>query len=100
VSYAIAAEAQAVLEGSPLPARRAELLAYARAQGARPAVLVALRELADREFRTLDQVGEELAHVQPSSPARSPHPRTESGRVPGGDDYTRAADDGDVLHAG
>ena len=61
MSYAIAAETQVVLEGVPLPARKERLLAYARAQDAEERILAALRSLPEREYRALDEVGEELA---------------------------------------
>jgi hypothetical protein len=90
MSYAIAAETQVVLEGVPLPARKERLLAYARAQDAEERILAALRSLPEREYRALDEVGEELARVQPERVRAQPHePRAESGAVPGGDAYVR-----------
>jgi hypothetical protein len=80
-----AAEIQVVLEGIRLPARRDELLRYAAHEDA-----AAERELAalpDREYESLDEVGEELVRVQPRPPARVPPPHPESGEPPGGDDY-------------
>lgn len=84
-----AAELQALLEGVPLPAEKAVLLAYAVRQHAEPAFIEALRELPDRSYRSLDEVGEELVHVQPPQrPAKPSAPREESGDPPGGDAYT------------
>lgn len=81
-----AAEIQVVLEGVPLPAKKQELLAYARSQDR--AAAQRLAELPDREYRSLDEVGEALAPVQPSAPAPDPaRPRAESGEPPGGDAY-------------
>ncbi len=87
--YARAAEIQVLLEGVPLPAEKATLLGYARHEGAEPHVLAALATLPEREYRTLDEVGEELVGVQPRRAREEPHtPRAESGAPPGGDDYT------------
>jgi uncharacterized protein DUF2795 len=83
-----AAELQVLLEGVPLPARRGELLAYARSQDAGAADELA--SLPDREYRSLDEVGEALAPVQP--PRSQPEavvPHEESDAPPGGDDYVR-----------
>jgi hypothetical protein len=86
VSVREAAEIQVVLEGVPLPAGKQELLAYARSQDQRATQRLA--GIPDREYRSLDEVGEALAPVQParrrSDPAR---PRDESGQPPGGDAY-------------
>jgi uncharacterized protein DUF2795 len=81
-----AARIQAVLEGIPLPATRAQLLSYA--QGNDPAIVRDLEELPDEEFDRLDAVGE-LLTMQPSAPKPPEHglPRPESGKPPGGDDY-------------
>jgi uncharacterized protein DUF2795 len=59
------AELEVVLEGVPLPAGRAELVRYALAQGAPAEAVEALGSLPDREFGSLDEVGEELEPVQP-----------------------------------
>lgn len=86
-----AAELQVLLEGVSLPATKDELLEYAVRQRAEPHFLEALRSLPEREYASLDDVGEELLHVQPSPPPESPPtPREESGDPPGGDDYTAA----------
>ena len=76
-----------VLEGVALPAKKDELLDYARTQDA--AAVSDLQALPDREYSSLDEVGEALAPVQPSR-ARSllKHPHEESGDPPGGGSYT------------
>lgn len=81
-----AAELQVVLEGVALPARKDELVAYARSQDEGAAER--LTALPDGEYRSLDDVGEALAPVQP--PRRKPaaeRPHEESGAPPGGDAY-------------
>jgi hypothetical protein len=111
VVYAEVAMLQTVLEGVPLPAEKHELIRYAREQGdAVPWDL--LERLPDGEYRSLDEVGEALAPVQPAAgqggsgvpvggtprfprtpstgPLRgqaAPPPHAESGLPPGGDDY-------------
>jgi hypothetical protein len=82
-----AAELQVLLEGVTLPAGKADLLEYAVRQRAEPILLDALREIPDREYRSIDEVAEELLHVQPQPPHEL-HPREESGDPPGGDAYT------------
>jgi hypothetical protein len=80
------AQVQVLLEGVALPAKKNELVDYARGQDAR--VAEALRSLPDREYRSLDEVGEQLASVQPSRPQPDAElPRDESGQPPGGDAY-------------
>jgi hypothetical protein len=78
---------QTLLEGVPLPAEKRDLIAYAQEQGDHvPAGL--LERLPDREYRSLDEVGEALAPVQPSAAEdEAPMPRAESDLPPGGDDY-------------
>jgi hypothetical protein len=93
MSFAIAAELQVVLEGAPLPARRDELVAYAQAQGADERLLQALRGVPDREYRSLDDVGEQVAPVQPQPGPKDSKPHEESGAPPGGADYTRIPTD-------
>lgn len=84
-----AAELQVLLEGVQLPAEKQELLAYAEHEGADGWAISALRSLPDREFESLDEVGEELAPVAPRSHREVPHqPKEESGAPPGGDAYT------------
>jgi hypothetical protein len=80
-----AAEIQVVLEGVTLPATRAQLVHYAALQDAEAAV--ELERISDREYRSIDEVGEELAHTQPDPPAVEPVPHPESGAPPGEDDY-------------
>ena len=83
-----AAELQALLEGVPLPARKRELVDYARREDEHAAR--ELDALPERQYPSLDEVGEELVHVQPRRRPRPPEvPREESGEPPGGDDYTR-----------
>jgi Protein of unknown function (DUF2795) len=98
--YAEVATLQALLEGVPLPARKAELIAYARRQDAR-APLHLLERLPDREYEAIDDVGEALAPVQPPSASRgqAPPPREESDLPPGGPDYVnRSPSPGAVRH--
>ena len=81
-----AAELQVVLEGVSLPARKRELIDYARSQD--KSAGAELQRLPDREYTSLDEVGEALAPVQPASTDRGPRqPREESGEPPGGDAY-------------
>jgi hypothetical protein len=82
------AYAQTVLEGVPLPAQKPDLVAYARNQGAEEHVLEALRLLPDREYESLDEVGEAIAPVQPLRAGGARPPRPESGDLPGGQAYT------------
>ena len=93
MSFALAVELQSLLEGVPLPAAREELIRYAVGQGADRRLVQALRELPDRQYRYLDQIGEELAPVQPRSTEARKAPRVESGEPPGGEDYTRIPTD-------
>jgi len=86
VSHQRAAELQVVLEGVALPAKKRDLIAYAREQD--ESAIDDLRQLPDREYASLDEVGEALAPVQPSwlQPVPPP-PHEESGEPPGGDAY-------------
>jgi hypothetical protein len=86
VSAREAAEIQTVLEGVDLPADKKKLIAYARTQDERAAGV--LQALPEREYRSLDDVGEALSPVQPS-PLRPPAqlPREESDQPAGGDSY-------------
>jgi hypothetical protein len=84
-----AAELQVLLEGVALPASRQELIDYAAGQSDGNGFVADLRSLSDREYRSLDEVGEELLPVQPERPdERLALPRDESGEPPGGDAYT------------
>jgi hypothetical protein len=92
MSFQEAALVQAVLEGTPLPASRSELIDYAQRQEADGLVIAALLRLPDREYGALDEVGEALAPVQPSRDRGQSHaPRAERGLPPGGDSYTDPA---------
>ena len=77
-----AAYAQALLEGVPLPATRGDLIRYARKQ--RDGVVESLRSLPSRRFTSLDEVGEELAPVQPKRTPQRRVPVPESDLPPGG----------------
>jgi hypothetical protein len=68
---AAAAELKTLLVGVALPAEKARLLEYAVQQRAEPQLLDALRSLPDREFESLDDVGEELLRVQPQQKKRA-----------------------------
>jgi hypothetical protein len=84
-----AAEIQVLLEGVPLPATTEELLRYARGESADAATLARLEALPDREYASLDEVGETLHPVQPSAPKPQPRvPNPESNLPPGGEAYT------------
>jgi hypothetical protein len=49
---------ESLLEGMPLPARRDEIVEHAEIEGADDDLLAALRALPDREYETVDDVGE------------------------------------------
>ena len=87
-----------MLEGVSLPASKRELLAYARSQDGDAARY--LESLPDREYRSLDEVGEALAPVQPSrSQPMAAMPREESDKPPGGVAYVDPhAEPGAVRH--
>ena len=86
MSTQTAALIQAVLEGVSLPTTKAKLVDYARREDPDAARL--LEALPDREYRSLDEVGEALAPVQPPRSRREPAvPREESDLPPGGEDY-------------
>ena len=81
-----AARVQAVLEGVPLPAKKQKLVEYARSQDGEAVAL--LERIPDREYRSLDEVGEAIAPVQPPRPqSRAELPHEESDQPPGGDAY-------------
>jgi hypothetical protein len=65
--HAKSAEIQVVLEGVDLPASKGALIRYAAGQDDADAALTLLERLPEREFRTLDEVSEALAPVQPHS---------------------------------
>ena len=90
----LVAELQVLLEGVPLPASRQELLDRARREGAGPAELALLEGLPDREYSSLDEVGEALLPVQPArEPEELGHPKPESGEPPSGSAYTDASEE-------
>ena len=101
-SFQRVAELQVLLEGVALPATREELLEYALRQSGGDSFRSELDQLPEREFATLDEVGEELAAVQPGSGERRPRaPEPESGVPPGGEAYTDAsAEPGAVREQG
>lgn len=79
---------QSLLEGVPLPSHKDDLIRYAREQDDGDAPLELLERLPDREYASLDEVGEALAPVQlRTSRGGADLSRAESGRPPGGDDY-------------
>jgi hypothetical protein len=86
MSIARVAELQVVLEGIALPAKKQELVAYARRED--PDAARQLESLPDREYRSLDEVAEALAPVQPPrEQPRADIPHEESDAPPGGDAY-------------
>jgi len=85
-----AAILKTTLVGVALPAEPRELVAYAVAEGASQLVVGRLASLERAEYESLDDVVEEILHVQPprvNPDAREPH--EESGAPPGGDAYTQ-----------
>ncbi|MDX6414526.1 MAG: hypothetical protein QOH23_1936 [Gaiellaceae bacterium] len=82
-----AAEIQVVLEGVKLPATREQLVHYAALQDAEAAV--ELERIPNHEYRSIDDVGEELWPTKPLHVSEERLPRPESGLPPGGDDYLR-----------
>ncbi len=89
MEFAAVAELRVVVEGVDLPAEKPALVRYAAAQGATPTQLDILRGLPDRDFETIDEVGEYLIRVEPQCEDDVPRePREESGAPPGGDEYT------------
>ena len=84
------AELQILLEGVGLPASRRELLDYAARQSDGADFFADLQSLPDRQYRSLDDVGEALLRIQPArSEPLLALPNEESDRPPGGDDYTK-----------
>lgn len=87
-----AAIAQALLEGAALPAGKRQLLAYAREQDAPADVVAALESIPDREYGSLDAVGEAIAPTRPAFATPAVHrPQVESDEVPGGGAYLDTA---------
>ena len=88
--YTDVATLQVLLEGVPLPAQKRDLIRYAGEQERGQRFVRLLERLPDREYSTLDEVGEELAPVQPQSEQKDAEvPRDESGQPPGGDNYVK-----------
>jgi Protein of unknown function (DUF2795) len=67
--YAEVATLQALLEGVPLPAAKDDLIRYVQEQSDDVPWRL-LESLPDREYRSLDEVGEALAPVQPAAAER------------------------------
>jgi hypothetical protein len=101
VSLREVAQLQVLLEGVPLPAEKRELIEYASGQE-HEGLAGLLERLPDREYGSIDEVGEELAPVQPEWPGRDEEqPRAESDLPPGGDAYANAsAKPGEVREHG
>jgi len=90
-------EIQVMLEGVPLPAKRADLIRYAQEHD--PALVNDLAGLPDEEFPDLDAVGELLTMQPSAAKAAAKPPRPESGKPPGGDAYlTPFNESGAVRH--
>jgi hypothetical protein len=89
VKLASVAELQVLLEGVTLPNERSTLLKYAVHEGATWEQVALLQQLPDRRFDNIDEVAEELMHVQPRREHEVPQPHGESGAPPGGDTYTQ-----------
>jgi hypothetical protein len=84
-----AAQVQAVLQGAPLPATKSKLIAYARRED--DSVARDLTQIPDREYGSLDEVGEALVPVQPNRQRPDAEvPTEESDAPPGGDAYLDA----------
>jgi hypothetical protein len=100
-SFQRAAELQGLLEGVPLPATRRELFHYAAKQPGGETFRAELERLPERQYVSLDEVGEALVSVQPDSSGGAREPRAESGPPPGGEAYTDAsAEPGSVRERG
>jgi hypothetical protein len=81
---------QVLLEGVDLPAEKADLIRHAREHERDVAAVRLLERLPDQKYKSLDDVGEALAQVQPqNSNQRSELPRDESDLPPGGDNYVK-----------
>ena len=81
-------QVEALLVGIDLPATKDQLVAYARAQPGGERAAQRLERIPDRQYRAIQEAGEELEPVQPerSEPKIVP-PRPESGEPPGGPGY-------------
>jgi Protein of unknown function (DUF2795) len=94
------AELQVLLEGVELPNELSALESYALQHGATGEQVALLRQLPDRRYDNIDEVGEELLPVQPSYEREEPHPpREESGAPPGRDDYTQPHPESGAVRA-
>ncbi|HSP72285.1 MAG TPA: DUF2795 domain-containing protein [Gaiellaceae bacterium] len=79
---------ESLLSGIALLASKRELVAYARRQEDGAAAAERLRALPEREYRALQDVGEELEPRQPEArQAPTTLPREESDLPPGGAAY-------------
>jgi hypothetical protein len=89
VDPADAAELKATLVGVSLPAEKPQLLEYAVRQRTEPRLLEQLSTLSEEKtYESLDEVVEELLHVQPPRlDGDADEPKEEAGAPPGGDDY-------------
>ncbi len=68
--FQVAAELQVTLEGVSLPATKDELLAYARREDA--AFVRELQSLPEREYESLDEVGEASRRCSRPRSSRAP----------------------------
>jgi hypothetical protein len=90
-----AVELKTLLVGVQLPAEKPRLLEYAVRQRAEPQLLAMLQSIPDRPYASLDEVLEELLHVQPAPQGSAPaEPHSERGGPPGGAAYTGAREPG------
>ena len=81
---------ESLLWGVPLPASKAELVAYAQKQERGGSVASLLQTIPERKYRALQDVGEELEPRQPEAWEQEPPtelPREESDVYPGGPAY-------------
>jgi hypothetical protein len=81
---------EALLVGVPLPATKDELLAYARRQHGGERAVALLEGIPEREYRALQDVGEELEPRQVEERKQPPQtelPEVESDLPPGGAAY-------------
>jgi hypothetical protein len=67
MDMARAAQLRALLEGVSLPAEKAELLEQAVRRRTEPALIAALRQIPDRRYQSLDEVGREVIRVESPS---------------------------------
>ncbi|MFL5953381.1 MAG: DUF2795 domain-containing protein [Gaiellaceae bacterium] len=81
------AEIQVVLEGVKLPATRDQLVRYAALHDAEASAELA--RIPDREYDSIDEVGEALYPTEPLHREEERLPRPESGEPPGREDYVR-----------